>query len=236
MSFLTAEWRKLAMANYIVDDNILKPYLPAGTELDLWNGNCYLSLVGFLFKETKLLGLRVPFHSNFEEVNLRFYVKYKDGQNWKRGVCFIKEIVPRFALALIANTVYKENYESMPMTHCISETEEKLKVEYGWRYKKQWQNFAVEAAAVLSEIIEGSETEFITEHYWGYARYTDSKTNEYEVKHPRWEQYKVNSFNISVDFGLNYGSDFKILNGQEPISVMLIEGSEIAVEKKNIKF
>ncbi|MBC8988151.1 DUF2071 domain-containing protein [Pedobacter sp. N36a] len=233
MSFLTAEWRKLAIANYAVDKALLYPYLPAGTEIDLFNGNCYVSLIGFLFKETRLLGIRVPFHANFEEVNLRFYVKYKEGEVWKRGVCFIKEIVPKFALTFIANTVYKENYQSMPMKHRFSETEKELSVEYQWKYKDKWQLFGVNSALTLSEIEEGSEAEFITEHYWGYAKLTDTVTNEYEVRHPRWMEYKVNSFNIAVDFELNYGKDFKFLNEKSPASVMLAEGSEITVERKN---
>lgn len=234
MSFLTAEWRKLAIANYVVDKELLYPYLPAGTVLDLYHGNCYVSLIGFLFKETKLLGIRVPFHTNFEEVNLRFYVKYKDGDVWKRGVCFIKEIVPKFALALIANVVYKEPYEAMPMKHRFFGTETELSVEYEWKCKKHWQKFSVNATNTLTEIAVESEAEFITEHYWGYTRCSTIKTNEYEVKHPRWNCYNVNSFHIEVDFELNYGKDFKFLNDKVPASVMLIEGSEVSVETKKV--
>ena len=236
MSFLTAEWRKLAIANYAVDKNILAPYLPIGTELDLWNGVCYVSLIGFLFKNTKLRGIKIPFHSNFEEVNLRFYVKRKDKDGWKRGVVFIKEIVPKYALALVANVFYNENYESMPMGHIYKEDADNIIVEYHWLFKKERQIINVNAATIPSEILEGSETEFITEHYWGYARYNNFITNEYEVRHPKWTHYKVNSFNISVDFELNYGVNFKFLNQQQPISVMLAEGSEISVENKKAIF
>lgn len=108
MSFLTAEWRKLVIANYAIDEKILLPYLPVGTELDTWNGTCYVSLIGFLFKNTRLLGIKVPFHTNFEEVNLRFYVRYKDEGIWKRGVVFIREIVPKYALSFVANVIYNE--------------------------------------------------------------------------------------------------------------------------------
>jgi len=234
MSFLTAEWRKLAIANYSIDKNLLTPYLPVGTELDLWNGTCYVSLIGFLFKNTRLLGFSIPFHANFEEVNLRFYVKYKDGENWKRGVVFIKEIVPKFALSVVANTIYNENYETMPMTHSWSETEDERIVEYRWRCKSNWQSFEVTANKSLSEITAGSEAEFITEHYWGYARYNATKTNEYEVRHPKWAQYKVKDFKITVDFGLVYGTTFEFLNSQQPVSVMLAEGSDISVESKKV--
>jgi len=234
MSFLTAEWRKLAIANYAIDPNLLTPYLPVGTELDLWNDTCYVSLIGFLFKNTKLLGFSIPFHANFEEVNLRFYVKYKDGDTTKRGVVFIKEIVPKFALSAVANTIYNENYETMPMTHSWMENDIERSVEYRWRCKNEWQSFSVTANKGLSEIALGTEAEFITEHYWGYARYSDTKTNEYEVRHPKWAQYKVKSFNIAVDFGLTYGERFTFLNSQEPVSVMLAEGSDISVEGKKV--
>lgn len=234
MSFLTAEWRKLAIANYAIDKDLLTPFLPVGTELDLWNDTCYVSLIGFLFKNTKLLGFSIPFHANFEEVNLRFYVKYKDGDAWKRGVVFIKEIVPKFALSVVANTIYNENYETMPMTHSWSENDEERAVEYRWRCKNEWQSFSVTANKGLSEISAGTEAEFITEHYWGYARYSATKTNEYEVRHHKWAQYKVRSFKIAVDFGLTYGEKFSFLNQQEPVSVMLAEGSDISVEGKKV--
>ena len=113
MSFLRAEWRKLAIANYAVERSVLEKYVPAGTELDLWNDNCYVSLVGFMFVNTRLLGIKIPAHSDFEEVNLRFYVKRFEKGAWKRGVVFIKEIVPKPALTLVANTIYNENYETL---------------------------------------------------------------------------------------------------------------------------
>ncbi|MBE9600857.1 YqjF family protein [Pedobacter sp. MC2016-24] len=234
MSFLTAEWRKLAIANYAIDKEILQPFVPVGTELDLWNDTCYVSLIGFLFKNTRLMGIAVPFHANFEEVNLRFYVRYKENGLWKRGVVFIKEIVPKFALSFVANTIYNENYVTMPMSHHWSEEGDERIVAYHWKFKKEWYKFTIVADRELSVIASGSETEFITEHYWGYARHNDKVTNEYEVKHPKWEQYQVKDYSIEVDFGLVYGEHFTFLNGQAPVSVMLAEGSEISVEKKRI--
>ena len=133
MSFLKAEWRKLILVNYEVDPSVLENYLPFGTELDLWNDKCYVSVVGFMFLNTKLLGLKIPFHVNFEEVNLRFYVKRKEGGHWKRGVVFIKEIVPKPTLTFFANTVYKENYQTSPMKHIWSETSSERIVEYHWK-------------------------------------------------------------------------------------------------------
>ncbi len=232
MSFLRAEWRKLAIANYTVDKELLVKYLPAGTELDLWNGNCFVSLVGFMFINTRLLGIKIPFHTKFEEVNLRFYVKRFENGEWKRGVVFIKEIVPKPALTFVANTIYKENYETLPMEHSWSSKNNQRTIEYKWKKDNKWNSIKVEASVETFEIESNSETEFITEHYWGYAKVNSHKTNEYEVTHPKWEAYKVTNFEIDVDFGAVYGKEFEILNSTNLASVMLAEGSEITVENK----
>lgn len=236
MSFLKAEWRKLALANYIIDKKLLDKYLPIGTELDLWKGNCYVSLVGFMFVNTKLLGLKIPFHQNFEEVNLRFYVKRFDNGELKRGVVFIKEIVPKRALTFVANTVYNENYETLPMEHSWNLSDNHRTVQYRWKKSGKWNSIKIDAGIEKLKIEPNGEIEFITEHYWGYAKVNQSKTNEYEVTHPRWEAYKVNDYEIDIDFGTLYGKEFESLNSTNPISVMLAEGSEITVEnKKTIK-
>ncbi|WP_299884128.1 DUF2071 domain-containing protein [uncultured Lacinutrix sp.] len=232
MSFLKAEWRKLAIANYEIDPSILSPYVPYGTELDLWNNKCYISLVGFMFLNTKLLGIKIPFHINFEEVNLRFYVKRLENNEWKRGVVFIKEIVPKPALTFVANTVYKENYETMPMLHKWEDIDNEKLIEYHWKHNSNWQSFIIRADKTQIEIPLNSETEFITEHYWGYAKHSETKTNEYEVTHPKWKQYNVTDYEINVDFGAVYGNTFSFLTKLKPHSVMLAEGSEITVENK----
>jgi uncharacterized protein YqjF (DUF2071 family) len=234
MSFLQAKWKKLAIANYEVEPAILASYLPYGTELDLWQGKCYVSLVGFMFLDTRLLGIKIPFHVNFEEVNLRFYVQRREGESWKRGVVFIKEIVPKWALSFVANTIYKEHYETLPMRHEWREGQASRIVEYRWKKGGSWHRLKVEAALAATEIAAGSEAEFITEHYWGYARVNDSKTNEYEVTHPKWQQYAVLGFQAELDFGVVYGKAFEHLNHADPVSVMLAEGSEITVERKRV--
>lgn len=232
MSFLNAQWRKLALANYVVDPQVLQEFVPAGTELDLWQSKCYVSLVGFMFVDTRVLGLKIPGHVNFEEVNLRFYVKYREKDSVKRGVVFIKEIVPRSAITFVANKLYKEHYQTLPMRHSWIEKKAHREVKYSWKTGTIWNNFEVKADLDSLEMEEGSETEFITEHYWGYSRKSANKTFEYEVTHPRWEYYPVKAYQIDVDFEKTYGEKFAFLNNQTPDSVMLAEGSEITVEGK----
>lgn len=221
------------MANYAVDKKLITPYLPHHTELDLWNGICYISLVGFMFLDTKVRGLRIPFHTNFEEVNLRFYVRYKDHGEWKRGVVFIKEIVPKPSLTFVANTLYKEKYETMPMRHFWQMTDDRLIVEYKWK-KRTWNSISVVANKEPTKIDIGSEEEFITEHYWGYTKIGDKRTSEYGVEHPRWEIYQTIEYTIDVDFADVYGPPFGLLHAQTPVSVFLAEGSEIQVKEGRV--
>ncbi len=232
MSFLNAEWRKLAIANYQVDPRILSRYIPAGTELDFWQNTCFVSLVGFMFVNTKLLGVKIPFHTDFEEVNLRFYVRRFEHNRWKRGVVFIKEIVPKPAISFLANTLYNENYETCRMQHIWEENDFTRTVSYRWKKEDMWQSLKVTSGLQAVDIEENSEVEFITEHYWGYAKVSDQNTNEYEVTHPRWKHYQVEDFEIKVDFKKVYGNDFALLNDRTPDSVMLAEGSQITVEGK----
>ncbi len=227
--FLTAQWRRLALANYVVDPELLLPYLPHGTELDLWKGRCYVSLVGFLFHDTRLKGIRIPMHTTFEEVNLRFYVARREGDQMKRGVAFIQEIVPRRSLTFVARRLFGEPYRTLPMRHNWVEEKNELITGYAWKLAGKWNRFEVRTGKIPRNIAIGSEEEFITEHYWGFTRIDALRTRVYEVKHPRWQVYPMHANAIEVDFSAVYGERFSILQKAKPASVMLAEGSEIAV-------
>jgi uncharacterized protein YqjF (DUF2071 family) len=230
-TFLTAEWRKLAMAQYLVEPEVLETYLPAGLELDLFQGRCYVSLVGFLFDKVKLKGVPIPFHTMFEEVNLRFYVRRIDPDGTvRRGVVFVRELVPKAAITFVAKTFYEEPYATVPMRHAILHGADGLSVAYEWRYGQEWYSMAMHAAMLPVAIETGSVEEFITEHYWGFTKRSDGGTSQYEVKHPSWVVYPVKKWEIEADFGALYGSRFAGLNGQEPDNVLLAEGSAVSVD------
>lgn len=230
--FLTAKWQNLVMANYAVDRSILEPRVPHGTELDRHDGNCFVSLVAFMFRDTRVLRCPVPFHIDFEEINLRFYVKRETEGELRRGVVFIKELVPRVAIAFVAQTLYGEPYESVPMHHDESHNRH----AYSFLKNKREHSIEVETAQNLGVPDENSHGSFIIEHYWGYTRRGENRTDEYRVAHPKWELYSVHEYGIGIDFAAVYGSDFAFLNGQLPYSVVFAKGSEIAVYKgKSIK-
>jgi uncharacterized protein YqjF (DUF2071 family) len=218
------------MANYAVDPALLLPWLPPKTELDLWNGKCYVSLVGFMFLDNRVMGMKIPFHINFEEINLRFYVKHTGSNGTKRGVVFIREIVPRAAISIIANLFYRENYITLPTHHSWITSPGALNVEYKWK-KKDWNVLRISTEKKPRPVEAGSEEEFITEHYWGYTKAGKGSSYEYEVEHPKWEVYPTRSFSINVDFGDTYGSSFAFLSKEKPASVFLFEGSKITVRR-----
>ena len=225
--FLTAEWRDLIMANYEVDPALLAPRLPAGTQLDLHEGKCFVSLVGFMFLNTRVLSIPVPFHINFEEVNLRFYVVHKTDDEVRRGVVFVKEIVPRQAIARVARGLYGEPYECWNMSNIRSDDA----VEYSWSKADCTNRISICRGANLGVPESDSHGEFIIEHYWGYTKRKGGRTDEYKVEHPKWELFAAENIRIEVNFGCTYGSEFDFLSAQTPHSVLLAKGSEIAVYK-----
>jgi uncharacterized protein len=225
--FLTAKWNDLIMANYEVDPALLSSRVPAGTELDLHEGRCYVSLVGFMFLETRVIGFFVPFHINFEEVNLRFYVKRITNSEVRRGVVFIKEIVPRLAIATVANVLYGEPYESWSM----SNRRDSRTVCYEWQKGDLANRLSVERGELLGVPADDSHDSFIIEHYWGYTDRGNRRTDEYKVEHPKWNLFSARNEVIDVDFGAVYGREFAFLSDQKPHSVVLAAGSEISVYK-----
>ncbi len=225
--FLTAKWQDLIMANYEVSPDLLADFLPKGVSLDLHENKCFVSLVAFMFVDTRVLGIPVPFHTNFEEVNLRFYVKRELENETRRGVVFIKEVVPRFAIATVARLLYGEPYEALPMSH----RKDKSDLEYSWRKDDFENSVKIETGKNLGVPEKDSHGEFIIEHYWGYTKRGESRTDEYKVEHPKWELFEVNYAEIDVDFAALYGKRFGFLTDTEPNSIFLAKGSEIAVYK-----
>lgn len=224
---MTAKWQNLIMANYEIEPEILADYVPRETKLDFHEGKCFVSLVAFMFLDTRVLRIPVPFHINFEEVNLRFYVKRETDTEIRRGVVFIKEIVPRYAIATVASVLYGEPYEAWRMNHF----KEGKDLSYSWWKGDFINSVKIEIGENMGVPAENSHGEFIIEHYWGYTKRGSNRTDEYKVEHPKWELFDVHNSEINVDFGKLYGEKFAFLNNRQPHSILLAKGSAISVYK-----
>lgn len=234
--FLTAEWRNLAMLNYEVRPGLLASYLPAGTELDLFDGRACVSVVAFQFCNTRVRGIAIPFHRFFEEVNLRFYVRRTVGNEVRRGVVFIRELVPRRAIAWVARWVYNENYSRCAMQHRIDVAEgageapgQIAGAYYGWQFGGSGYQLNLQTQGQACALACGSEQEFIAEHYWGFARQRNGSTMEYRVEHPPWRVWETSAASLAGDMVKLYGPDFAPYLAGPPASAFLADGSPVAV-------
>ena len=232
--FLTAEWRSLAMVNYEVDPAVLARFVPAGTELDDFGGRVFVSMVGFLFLKTRVFGIPFPFHQNFEEVNLRFYVRRRvSGEvGWRRGAVFIREVVPRVVIATVARLLYNEPYLARPTRHRVETRPGYIEAEYRWRHASRWNALTVACGGGEPQAVaSGSEQEFITEHYWGYNRQRDGGTMEYAVEHPRWHIWPATEHRFDCGVAAMYGAEFVPFLTARASSAFLVEGSPVSVRR-----
>ena len=226
MPFLTAEWRDLLMLSYEVDPAVLAPYVPAGTEIDTFCGRTFVSLVGFRFLNTRVLGLPIPFHRNFEEINLRFYVRRVEKGEVRRGVVFIREIVPRSLIAFTARQLYEESYLCLPTRHEIGE-----RVSYGFRSRRAWHELSCSPEGECRLPAPGSEEEFIAEHYYGYTKRRDGGTSAYRVAHPQWRVRRGAAPRLEWDVAAVYGEAFVPFLSRTPASAFIAEGSAVTVSR-----
>jgi uncharacterized protein YqjF (DUF2071 family) len=228
--FLSAEWRDLVMVNYEVDAKILHDYVPPGTVLDSFGGRTYVSLVGFQFRRTRLFGaLPVPFHRDFDEINLRFYVRHKEGNEDRRGVVFIAEIVPKWAIAKVARIVYGENYIRLPMKHQVDTTGATVTAEYEWQQGSTWSKIYVHASGSPAPAADGSLEQFITEHYWGYSKQRNGGSLEYRVEHVPWNVWRSTAAGFEGDATGIYGAELGRVLQRPPDSAFIADGSPVSV-------
>ena len=231
--FLTAQWRHLLLLNYAVDPALLRPHVPAGTSLDAWGGVTYVSLVGFLFQRTRVGGVAIPAHEDFPEVNLRFYVRREEAAGVRRGVVFLREVVPRLAVATVARWLYHENYVDRAMGYRVeldpADGVSPTRLSYGWREAGQWLELSATGLGPAEPLAPGSLAEFIAEHYWGYSAQPAGGTVAYQVEHPPWTARAVATAGFRGDGALAYGPAFGAVLAGPPASAFVADGSAVTV-------
>ncbi|HXG46145.1 MAG TPA: DUF2071 domain-containing protein [Methylomirabilota bacterium] len=232
-TFLTAEWRHLAMLHYPIDRAVLEPLVPPGTVLDTYRGIAYVSVVAFRFLRARVLGLAVPFHEDFSEINLRFYVRRLAGEDWRRGVVFVREFVPLRVVALAARRLYNEPYLATPMRHDVEVTDGagSARATYEWQWGGRWHRVAVEATGTARPVAAGSVEEFLTDLHWGYTRQRDGGTVEYQVDHPLWPVRLASRAGLECDVRSVYGEAFAATLSAPPAMAHLVAGSAVRVSR-----
>jgi uncharacterized protein YqjF (DUF2071 family) len=233
-TFLTAEWRDLVMLNYEIDPSLLRSRVPRGTALDAFGGRTFVSVVAFHFLNTRVLGFPIPFHRNFDEVNLRFYVAREGPDGVRRGVVFVKEIVPRAAIAWLARRVYNENYVALPMRSRVelsAPANGAGNAMYEWCCDGSWSRAFVEVRGTPTTPEPDSLESFITEHYWGYAAQPNGSTVEYQVEHPRWRVWRATQAELACGVQDLYGKEFVEPLLRLPASAFAADGSAVVVRR-----
>ncbi len=229
--FLTARWVDLGIVTYAVDPSLVAPFMPPGLEPDVWPafaGQALVSLVAFDFLDTRVKGIRIPGHVNFPEVNLRFYVR--DPRTSDQGVCFIRELVPRHAIAWVAKRIYNEPYQVATMRSRVEEVGEIRRIEHHFTVRGCQSSLIVSGSATRRIPPEGDLARFLTQKLFGFGRDHKGRTLRYRVDHPVWELHDRAVADVNVDFARVYGSAWRILNDARPVSVVLAKGSEVRVD------
>jgi len=228
-TLLTADWTNLLTATFETDKSFLEKYLPPGTELDDWNGKYFISLVAFMFEKPALLGIPSPFYRSFEEINLRFYVRRKEKNEWRKGVVFIKEIAPYYIVGRAAKWLYKENFVSLVMNHEFTNDNRIRNTNYSCRVNNKWNRLSMESASVNIEPEAETVENFIRDHYWGYTKTTRNKTMEFRIEHRPWNIFPATKFEMNLDTGAIYGDELKEYLSAEPFSAFLMDGSHTKI-------
>lgn len=228
--FLTARWTNLCVITHALEPALVRPWMPPGLEHDELPdlpGKALVSLVAFDFLETRVKGVRVPGHVDFPEVNLRFYVR--DPKTGDQGVCFVRELVPRVAIAWVARAVYNEPYRVARMRSSVVGLADRVRVEHQFRFRGSNASVVVEGSLRKRASEEGSRERFLTQRLWGYGTTRLGKRLRYRVEHPVWELHDQVTANVELDYRKMYGAKWGVLGEAAPVSVILAAGSEVSV-------
>ena len=234
--FLTAFWSNLVVINFEVDPTILLPLVPPGTELDFFDGKALVSVIAFNFENNKLFGVIPTFPvTRFEEINLRFYVRRRVGEEVRRGVVFVKEVVPSALIAGTARILYNEPYEARPMTHSDEHfhSSDGGTLSYSVTIGAKDVSISATTEGELQAMREQSVEQFILEHYWGYTNRENCTTSEYRVAHESWRFWSTASTAIDEALATLYPPAFAPFLEREPHSAFVARGSSVAVYAYN---
>ena len=238
-TFVSAYWSDLILLSYAVPDRLLLPRI-APFDLDYWDGQAYVSVVGFHFGKTRILGVPpgplLPNVANFAQWNLRTYVRRKvnevgssHAKQAAGGIVFLKEFVPSPMVTGLVRTLYNENYVTAPLSLTLQSEGNTLDVCYSLEVGGRKHTIAAKSVLAPSKLKAGSADEFFIERYWGSPGAYGNKVISFQIAHAPWNTYDISSCDVDADFGLLYGKDWEFLNNRKPDYAAWCDGSSVGI-------
>ncbi len=217
------------MISYRLEPGMLEPFLPPGCVLDMIDGGAFASLIAFDFTDTRVLGIRWPGFVRFPEINLRFYVRHRDGDTDQRGVCFIREFVPQRTVACLARWIYNEPYRVASLHSDVQTAGETIRVRHTMTVNGSSNSVEVVGSTTPTCPGPGSTECFFKEQQWGFGTSRCGRLIRYKVLHPVWNIYPVQSHELHWDWQAVYGPHWAPMQNMQPMSVILAAGSAVEV-------
>ena len=113
-SFMAQKWENLLFLHWPVSKESLESTIPEDLEVDLFEGEAWLSVVGFRLSELRIKPfVQIPW-KDFSELNLRTYVRDQAG---RRGVWFYSLDSSDLLAVVGARLLYGLNYRYASIDH-----------------------------------------------------------------------------------------------------------------------
>ena len=175
-------WHHLLFAHWRLDADSLRGHIPAGLELDTYQGEAWLGIVPFHMTNVAPRGVpALPWVSAFPELNVRTYVRLEG----KPGVYFFSLDATNPLAVWGAWTLFHLPYFTASMTVSVVDDH----VRYASRRRSgESARFVAEywPCAEPQAPAPGSLEAFLTERYCLYAADSASRLHRLEIHHPPW--------------------------------------------------
>ena len=171
-------WEELLFAHWTVPADALRAHVPAGLDIDHFEGRAYLGLTPFRVTNLRLRGLPpVPGFSSFLELNCRTYVSHGD----KPGIWFFSlDASSRFAVEG-ARRLYKLPYFRARMSGPPHFTSVRLNSE-----REHHWDATYERTGAASHAPPRTLEHFLAERYCLYSVDEAGRLHRAEIHHLPW--------------------------------------------------
>jgi len=212
------EWNNAIFLHWQVELTELEKFVPKDLEIDLFEGNPWISVVAFTMENIRPKNLPpFPPISDFDEINIRTYVK----SNNKTGVYFLSIEGGTSLSCKIAKGISELPYRYSKIERTEnhyessnSEFNDKLDIEF----------------TIGKELNEKTELDkWLTERY-ALFQDTDRAINEFEIHHLEWPINEITLKKVELDY-----QRFDKLINNSPNKTQYSKGVKVIAWRKNKK-